>query len=66
MAGEDFSYFAQHVPGLFFWVGTAPAGVDLNSLAPNHSPLFRVDESTLVVGLRGTLHLVADYTGSGT
>ena len=64
MASEDFSYFAQQAPGLFFWVGTAPAGADLTTLAPNHSPLFRVDESTLLLGLRGTLHLVADYTGA--
>jgi amidohydrolase len=64
MAAEDFSYFAQQAPGLFFWVGTAPADADLTTLAPNHSPLFRVDEATLILGLRGTLHLVADYTGS--
>ena len=64
MAGDDFSYFAQRAPGLSFWVGTAPAGADLATLAPNHSPLFKVEESTLILGLRGTLHLVADYTSS--
>lgn len=65
MAGEDFSYFAQRAPGLFFWVGTAPAGADLDTLAPNHSPLFKVQEEALILGLRGMLHLVTDYTGSG-
>jgi amidohydrolase len=64
-AGEDFSYFAREAPGLFFWVGVAPTGADPASAAPNHSPRFRVDEAGLLAGLRGTLHLVADFTGSG-
>src|SRR5918997_6250816 len=64
-AGEDFSYFARQAPGLFFWVGVAPTGADPAGAAPNHSPRFRVDEAGLLAGLRGTLHLVADFTGSG-
>ena len=64
-AGEDFSYFAREAPGLFFWVGVAPTGADPAGAAPNHSPRFRVDEAGLLAGLRGTLHLVADFTGSG-
>ena len=60
---EDFSYFANAVPGLFFFVGIdAPGGP---AGAPNHSPEFRVDEAGLMVGLRAMLHLVADFTGSG-
>jgi amidohydrolase len=62
-AGEDFSYFAQKAPGMFFFVGIASPGVQ--NAAPNHSPRFQVDEAGLIVGLRAMLHLVADYTGSG-
>ncbi|MBV8914903.1 MAG: amidohydrolase [Acetobacteraceae bacterium] len=65
MATEDFSYFAQQAPGLFFWVGITPPDQDARRAAPNHSPLFKVDEMGLLLGLRGMLHLVADYTGSG-
>jgi amidohydrolase len=65
MATEDFSYFAQQAPGLFFWVGITPPDQDAKRAAPNHSPLFKVDEAGLLPGLRGMLHLVADYTGSG-
>jgi amidohydrolase len=65
MAAEDFSYFAQAAPGLFFWVGITGPDQDLRTAAPNHSPLFQVDESGLLPGLRGILHLVADYSGSG-
>ena len=64
MASEDFSYFAQAVPGLFFWVGITPPGEDPARAAPNHSPRFRVDEAGLLPGLHAMLHLVADYTGS--
>jgi amidohydrolase len=64
-AAEDFSYFAREAPALFVWVGITTPGTDPAQVAPNHSPRFRVDESGLITGLRATLHLVADYTGSG-
>lgn len=64
MATEDFSYYAQRVPGLFFWVGITPPGEGVSQAAPNHSPRFQVDEAGLLPGLRAMLHLVADYTGS--
>jgi amidohydrolase len=64
--GEDFSYFAQQVPGLFYFVGITPPDVDPAKAPGNHSPRFEVDEAGLILGLRATLHLVADYTSSGT
>ena len=48
MATEDFSFFAQEAPGLFFLVGITPADQDPRQAAPNHSPLFKVDEAGLV------------------
>jgi amidohydrolase len=65
MATEDFAFFAKAAPGLFFWVGVTPADQDAARAPPNHSPLFKVDEAGLLVGLRAILHVVADYTGSG-
>ncbi len=65
MAAEDFSYFAQAAPGLFFWVGITGPEHDPRTAAPNHSPRFQVDEAGMLPGLRGILHLVADYSGSG-
>lgn len=61
-ASEDFSYFAQKAPGMFFFLGIAKPG---GNAAPNHSPKFEVDEAGLITGLRSMLHLVADFTGSG-
>jgi amidohydrolase len=62
---DDFAFFAQQVPGLFFQVGITPQGPEPRGVPTNHSPRFRVDEAGLLPGLRAMLHLVADYTGSG-
>ena len=62
-ASEDFSYFAQKAPGMFFSVGISTPGEEKGA-APNHSPHFKVDEAGLLYGLRAMLHIVADYTGS--
>lgn len=64
MGGEDFSYFAQAVPGFFFRVGITGKGLDPREVPANHSDLFLVDESGLIVGLRAMLQLVADYSES--
>jgi amidohydrolase len=66
MAADDVAYFAQATPTLFFWVGITPPDQDVTRAAPNHSPLWQVDEAGMLPGLRSLLHLVADYTGSGT
>ena len=58
---EDFSYFQHVVPGLFFFVGVTPAGTDPRTSAPNHSPLFFVDETGLALGARALAHLTCDY-----
>lgn len=58
---DDFSFFAQQVPGLFFTVGITPPNVPLTTAAPNHSPRFRVDEAGLLTGLNATVHATFDY-----
>ena len=61
---DDFAFFAQQVPGLFFQTGITPQGTEPRGVPTNHSPRFRVDEAGLLTGLRAMLHLVADFTGS--
>jgi amidohydrolase len=58
---EDFSYFQQQVPGMFFFLGVAPKGVDPKTAPQNHSPLFAADESALPVGVRALTNLALDY-----
>jgi amidohydrolase len=58
---EDFSYYQQQVPGLFFFLGVRPADRDPATVAQNHSPLFFADESALPVGVRALTNLALDY-----
>ena len=57
---EDFSYFQQEAPGLFFFLGVTPPGQEAGA-AQNHSPLFFADESALPVGVRALTSLTVDY-----
>ncbi len=49
---EDFSYFQQKVPGVFYHLGGSADGVDPATSPPNHSPQFDVNEAVLAVGVR--------------
>ena len=57
---EDFSFFANRVPGLFVMVGVTPAD-QMATAASNHSPRFYVDEAALPTGSRALVQLAADY-----
>jgi amidohydrolase len=61
---EDFSYFQQQVPGMFFFLGVTPPGQE-ETAAQNHSPLFFVDEAALPVGVRSLASLAVDFLGGG-
>ena len=61
MGAEDFSFLAQKVPGLFFFIGGSPKGTDMSKVAYNHSPRFYVDESGLLLGVRAMSQLAVDY-----
>ena len=58
---EDFSFFQRIVPGFFFFVGVVPPGQDAQTVAPNHSPRFYVDERALLTGVRALAHLACDF-----
>jgi len=60
-ASEDFSRFAQRVPGMFVFLSVTPASMDWRTAAPNHSPLFQADEGALPVGVRVMSELAFDY-----
>ena len=56
---EDFSFFAQEVPGLYFFLGGKTPGV-VNP-APHHTPDFFIDESGLLLGVKVLSQLALDY-----
>ncbi|WP_299185042.1 M20 family metallopeptidase [uncultured Psychrobacter sp.] len=60
-ASEDFSFYAQEVPGLFFFLGGTPADQDPAKAPYNHSPYFYVDESSFKVGTKALSQLAIDY-----
>lgn len=63
---EDFSYYANRVPGFFFFLGVTPPDQDWHTAAKNHSPLFFADERALVVGVRALSHEAVDYLNGPT
>lgn len=56
---EDFSYFAEEVPGMFFFLGVAPDNPEL--VFPNHSPSFFADERALPIGVQTMTALALDF-----
>jgi len=61
LGAEDFSFYQQKVPGLFFWLGTRPKNQTAEQAASNHSPLFYIDENGLGLGIRAMAHVAVDY-----
>ena len=62
---EDFSYFANRVPGMFIWLGSRDPATSLADAAPNHSPRFLVDERTLLTGVRALAELAVAFNARG-
>ena len=65
---EDFSYFSQEIPGLYFWLGVNRPGDgesanfgERTDVPGNHSPYFIVDDSALDKGVKALTYLVLDY-----
>ncbi|MDH3498222.1 MAG: amidohydrolase [Gemmatimonadota bacterium] len=55
---EDFSYFANVIPGLYFRLGTlAPGGSSGN----HHTPTFQADDGAIAVGITSMSYLVWDF-----
>jgi amidohydrolase len=57
-AAEDFAFFAQRVPGMYFSLGTTRPGTTSGGL---HTPTFLADDGAIPVGIRAMVSLVLDY-----
>ena len=57
---EDFSFFAQQVPGLFFFLGVNPP--EAESMPTNHSPYFYIDDAALDNGVKAFVSLVEEFS----
>jgi amidohydrolase len=58
---EDFSFFQQKVPGLFFFLGAYPAELNLATAPVHHTADFMIDEKSFVTGVKALLALTTDY-----
>lgn len=53
---DDFAYFQQKIPGVYFFLGGSNVGKGL--IAMNHAPNFQVDEESIRVGVRNFSSLI--------
>jgi amidohydrolase len=58
MGGEDFSFFANEVPGFFFRLGMVRPGTESGG---HHTPTFQADDASVPVGIRAISNLLMDY-----
>ena len=58
---EDYAFYQQKVPGLFFFLGGAAKGKKESETAPHHTPDFQIDEGGFVLGMKSMASLVVDY-----
>ncbi len=62
---EDFSFFQEKVPGLFFFLGGMPKGKDPKTAPSHHTPDFFIDESAFKLGVKALTGLTLDYMEMG-
>jgi amidohydrolase len=60
MAAEDFAYFQQQLPGVYFFLGVANEAEGWTDYV--HTPTFRPDEAAIVTGVTAAASLLADFT----
>ena len=59
--GEDFSYFQEVVPGIYFFLGGMAPGEASKGAFPHHTPDFLIDESGMLLGVKAFTQLTLDY-----
>lgn len=57
---EDFSFFANEVPGFYFSLGTQKPGTRSGG---HHTPTFRADDAAIPIGIAAMTAVVLDYLG---
>ena len=58
---EDFSFFQEKIPGLFFFVGARPPEISAADAPSHHTPDFMIDERGMLTGIKAMLQLTLDY-----
>lgn len=58
---EDFSFFQKEVPGLYWFVGGMPKGMESAEAPPHHTPDFYIEEEGMKLGIKSMVGLTVDY-----
>ncbi len=58
---EDFAYYQEKIPGLYYVVGGMPPHMDPADAPDLHTPEFYIDENALIIGVRALAALAVDY-----
>jgi amidohydrolase len=58
---EDFSFYQQKAPGIFFNLGGMPKGGNSKTAPSHHTPDFFIDESGLKLGAIAMANITVDY-----
>ncbi|GEQ86597.1 N-acyl-L-amino acid amidohydrolase [Patiriisocius marinistellae] len=57
--GEDFSYFQEKIPGVYFFLGGMTPG-NTNPY-PHHTPDFQIDDAGMLLGVKALSQLAIDF-----
>lgn len=58
MGSEDFSFFANEVPGFFYRLGQVKPGT---TSGDHHTPTFLADDGSIPIGIKAMSYIVYDY-----
>jgi amidohydrolase len=59
MAGEDYAYYLQRIPGCFMFVGAGNS--DCDAVYPHHHPKFNIDERAMLMSARLLIGMAEHY-----
>tara|TARA_B100000795_G_scaffold263296_1_gene242247 strand:+ start:19604 stop:20884 length:1281 start_codon:yes stop_codon:yes gene_type:complete len=57
--GEDFSYFQEKIPGVYFFLGGMTPGN--KKPYPHHTPDFQIDDAGMLLGVKSLTQLALDF-----
>ena len=58
MVSEDFSFFANEVPGFFYRLGQVKPGT---TSGDHHTPTYLADDGSIPVGIKAMSDVLLDY-----
>lgn len=61
---EDFSFYAEVVPGFYYFLGGMPKGMDPTTASQHHTPDFYIEDQSLMLGVRSLCYLALDYAAA--